>query len=674
MCLVEENKALKLLAACALNGIDAKLMLYTNSIQVKWSRESSLEFLLINHPLDCPICDQGGECDLQDQTLVYGSDKGRFYEFKRTVENKNLGIFIKTSMNRCIHCTRCIRFANELGGFSELGLLGRGKDVEIGTYKVNFINNELSGNIIDLCPVGALTTKTSAFKSRIWELEQFNSFDISDPMLSNIRIDIQNNHLIRILPHINKYLNEDWLTNKARSLLDILKKRKVESPFIKINNRLIPINWQGAYYYFKNQILRILINYNFNNFLYSMLLLSLFGNYCDAISCYMLKIFTTYFGFQNFFSTNLEEKNYRHHSVDFRTDYLFEENINSLTNIKKKNSILLFDINLRLVVPLLNLKIKRFSSQVKKYTLIRYGKNYNSNISIKNLGINLNFFFQNIKGRGWFSHLLKKKKISIILPAGKLNNSYYLNLIYWLKKFTIFFKKRKTFYFNILDKNLSSINLNELNIKNNLHSITKNILNNNKVHYFTYCLNNQNFYSYNKLLNFKKQFYIFQGNQTLSNATVLPNIIFPNKNFFENSHIFFNIEGKIKKSSAVISNNTLNKNDWQIFYTLLKYFGISQIMENKKSNIVFESLINLKTTLLKCLIKNSPFFYSHNFLSKLTNYIHILPNVCLLNSMKFENYFNNNNLSTTKKNNLPIATFFLNFTNNEIKSKTIFPK
>lgn len=663
MCLSEENKALKLLVACALNGIEIKLLLYTNSMQVKWSRESSLEFLLINHPLDCPICDQGGECDLQDQALVYGSDKGRFYEFKRTVENKNFGIFIKTSMNRCIHCTRCIRFANELGGFGEIGLLGRGKNIEIGTYEINFINNELSGNIIDLCPVGALTTKVSAFKARIWELEQFDSFDISDSMLSNIRVDVQNNHLIRILPYINKYLNEDWLTNKARSLITILKKIKIESPFIKINNKLVAVNWQIGYYYFKNQILKILINYNFLNTHYSIALLLILGSHCDAISSYMLKLFTTHLGFLNFLNINLEKKTYRYHVNDFRTDYLFEQNINNLINIKKKNSILLFDINLRLVVPLLNLKIKRFNSQIKKYTLIRYGKNYYSNISIKNLGINLFFFFQNIKGKGWFSHILKKKIISIILPIEKLNNSYYLNLIYWLKKFTIFFKKKKSLFFNILDKNLSTINSNELNIRNNLHSITKNILINNKIYYFIYELNNKNFY-YNKL-NFKKYFYIFQGNNLLKNNIILPNIIFPNKNFFENSNIFFNIEGKIKKSSSIISNNTLTKNNWQIFYTLFNYFNISKTIIINKKKIIFESLITLKTILLKCLIKNSPFFYFHNFLLKLVNYIYIKKNISLKINIKFENYFNNNktfiNKLLNKKKKLTLKYLFLNF-------------
>lgn len=166
MCLVEEDKSLKPLASCAVTASVNGLKLYTNTEKVKKARESVIEFLLINHPLDCPICDQGGECDLQDQTSVFGSDRGRFYEYRRSVSDKNLGTFIKTSMNRCIHCTRCVRYAEEVAGFSELGIVGRGSKMEISNYVSAFISNELSGNVIDLCPVGALTSKPFSYSSR----------------------------------------------------------------------------------------------------------------------------------------------------------------------------------------------------------------------------------------------------------------------------------------------------------------------------------------------------------------------------------------------------------------------------------------------------------------------------------------------------------------------------
>lgn len=209
MCLIEEDKSLKPLASCAITASVSDLKLYTNTEKVKKARESVIEFLLINHPLDCPICDQGGECDLQDQTSVFGSDRGRFYEYKRSVADKNLGVFIKTSMNRCIHCTRCIRYADEIGGFSELGVVGRGSKMEISTYLTAFVSNELSGNVIDLCPVGALTSKPFSYSARPWELSSFESIDIFDSIASNIRIDVRGNYLVRILPSLNKDINED---------------------------------------------------------------------------------------------------------------------------------------------------------------------------------------------------------------------------------------------------------------------------------------------------------------------------------------------------------------------------------------------------------------------------------------------------------------------------------
>jgi NADH dehydrogenase/NADH:ubiquinone oxidoreductase subunit G len=209
MCLIEEDKSLKPLASCAIVLGVNDLKLYTNTEKVKKAREAVREFLLINHPLDCPICDQGGECDLQDQTSVFGSDRGRFYEYKRSVGDKNLGVFIKTSMNRCIHCTRCVRFAEELGGYSELGVVGRGSAMEISTYVSKFIDNELSGNLIDLCPVGALISKPFSYSARPWELSSFETVDIFDSFISPIRVDTRGNKILRILPSLDKDLNEN---------------------------------------------------------------------------------------------------------------------------------------------------------------------------------------------------------------------------------------------------------------------------------------------------------------------------------------------------------------------------------------------------------------------------------------------------------------------------------
>lgn len=209
MCLVEVSNSKKLIASCAVT-VSENLKIYTNNLRVKRARESVLEFLLVNHPLDCPICDQGGECDLQDITISFGSDRGRFYELeKRAVEDKYCGPLIKTVMTRCIHCTRCIRFISEISDYPDLGTTGRGAKMEVGTYISRALMDELSGNIIDLCPVGALTSKPYSFTSRPWELNNVESVDVFDTLCSNIRLSVYGNKVKRILPRINEQLNED---------------------------------------------------------------------------------------------------------------------------------------------------------------------------------------------------------------------------------------------------------------------------------------------------------------------------------------------------------------------------------------------------------------------------------------------------------------------------------
>ena len=206
MCLVEIEKSPKPVVSCAMPVMDG-MKIFTNTPLVKKARENVLEFLLLNHPLDCPVCDQGGECDLQDQALIYGSDRSRFYEFKRSTLDKNVGPLIKTIMTRCIHCTRCVRFADEIAGVGDLGTTSRGIDTEIGTYIEKIFQSELSGNVIDLCPVGALTSQSYAFKYRPWELKTSESIDTSDAIGSNIRVDFKEKEIIRILPVINDEIN-----------------------------------------------------------------------------------------------------------------------------------------------------------------------------------------------------------------------------------------------------------------------------------------------------------------------------------------------------------------------------------------------------------------------------------------------------------------------------------
>ncbi len=246
MCLVEMENAPMPIASCAMPVGDG-MVIHTNNPQIKQAREGVMEFLLINHPLDCPICDQGGECDLQDQAMVYGKDLSRFEENKRAVKEKYMGPLIKTIMTRCIHCTRCVRFAIEIAGVDDLGAVGRGEDTEITTYLEKAMPSELSGNVIDLCPVGALTSKPYAFTARSWELRKTESIDVHDALGSNIRIDCRGAEVMRVLPRLSEEINEEWLTDKSRFACDGLRRQRLDTPYVRRNGTLQPASWNEAF-------------------------------------------------------------------------------------------------------------------------------------------------------------------------------------------------------------------------------------------------------------------------------------------------------------------------------------------------------------------------------------------------------------------------------------------
>src|SRR6202161_94957 len=247
MCLVEVKPGPpKPQASCALPAAD-KQEIFTNTPMVKKAREGVMEFLLINHPLDCPICDQGGECDLQDQAMGYGRDASRYEENKRAVEEKFMGPLIKTIMTRCIQCTRCIRFATEVAGVSDLGATGRGEDMEITTYLEKAFESELSGNAVDLCPVGALTSKPYAFNARPWELRKTESVDVMDAQGANIRVDTRGRDVLRVLPRLNEEINEEWISDKTRHACDGLRRQRLDRPLLRKSGRLVEVSWAEAF-------------------------------------------------------------------------------------------------------------------------------------------------------------------------------------------------------------------------------------------------------------------------------------------------------------------------------------------------------------------------------------------------------------------------------------------
>src|SRR5271168_1167447 len=342
MCLVEVEKAPpKPIASCGYPVADG-MVVHTDSKMVRNARRGVMEFLLINHPLDCPICDQGGECDLQDQAMGYGMDHSRYAENKRAVPDKNLGPLVKTSMNRCIHCTRCIRFITEVAGVPDLGATARGEHMEVGTYVEKALGSELSANIIDLCPVGALTSKPYAFVARSWELKKTDSVDVLDAVGTNVRIDARGPEVLRILPRVNEDVNEEWLGDKSRFALDGLKRRRLDRPWVRRDGKLQPATWVEAFSAIAEKA-RGLAGDRIG---------AIAGDLCDAESMLALKDLMTGLG-----SANLDCRQDGAALDAARRDfYCFNT---SIAGIEEADAILLIGTNPRREAPVLNARIRK---------------------------------------------------------------------------------------------------------------------------------------------------------------------------------------------------------------------------------------------------------------------------------------------------------------------------
>ena len=341
MCLVEQEKAPKPIASCAMPVAEG-MVIKTDTPLVKKARNGVMEFLLINHPLDCPICDQGGECDLQDQAMAYGFDRTRYHENKRAVPDKDLGPIVKTSMNRCIQCTRCVRFATEVAGVEELGATGRGEGMEITTYVQKTLTSELSGNIVDLCPVGALTSKPYAFNARSWELRKTESVDVMDALGSNIRIDTRGAEVMRVLPRVNDDVNEEWISDKTRHAADGLKRQRLDQPYVRRDGKLKPASWGEAFAALAERVGKTK----------GSAIAAIAGDQCDAESMVALKDLMAALGARGVEcrqdGTQLQ--------AGSRGGYIFNAGI---AGIDKADLVLLIGTNPRLEAPVLNARIRR---------------------------------------------------------------------------------------------------------------------------------------------------------------------------------------------------------------------------------------------------------------------------------------------------------------------------
>jgi NADH-quinone oxidoreductase subunit G len=342
MCLVELKPGPpKPQASCAMPVAD-KQEIITNSAVVQKARNGVMEFLLINHPLDCPICDQGGECDLQDQAMAYGFDRSRYHENKRAVPDKELGPLVKTSMNRCIHCTRCIRFATEVAGVEELGATGRGESMEVTTYVEHALTTELAGNVVDLCPVGALTAKPYAFEARSWEMRKTESVDVMDALGSNIRVDTRGGQVMRVLPRLNDDVNEEWISDKTRHAVDGLRYQRLDRPFVRKQGKLVEATWDEAFATIEAKLKGLDGNK----------IAAIVGDQCDAEAMVALKDLMAALG-----SPNVDcRQDGAKLEVGVRGSYIFNAGVRG---IDQADAILLIGTNPRWESPVLNARIRK---------------------------------------------------------------------------------------------------------------------------------------------------------------------------------------------------------------------------------------------------------------------------------------------------------------------------
>ncbi len=556
MCLVELEKSPKPIASCAMPAAEG-MNIKTNTTFVEKARKGVMEFLLANHPLDCPVCDQGGECDLQDQSLYYGVDKSRFVENKRDVKEKYMGPLIKTQMTRCIHCTRCVRFATEVAGVPEIGAIGRGENMEITTYLEKSMESELSANVIDLCPVGALTSKPYAFEARPWELKKTESIDVMDAVGSNIRVDTYNWEVKRILPRLNNEINEEWISDKTRYSCDGLLKQRLDVPYIKKNNKLQKSNWDEAINILVDKIQSVQPN-------------EIAGHIGDMINMENALSFKKFF--KTLKSENLEfrEKNFYINS-DEKMNYIFNS---SIAGIEDADLILLVGTNPRHEASILNARIRKTFVQ-KKIPIFSIGNPGDLTYEYEIIGDSTEDIKKIVNGVHDFSQkLLSAKKPIIIIGESALE----------LKSGGYIFEELKNFLtknnlinenwngLNILVQNASTVGLLDLKIIQDKREKSPSFFDDLKNRKFKllYLLGSDN-------LEFQKndEFIVYQGSHGDRGAEIA-DLILPSATYTEQNGFYENLEGRIqegKKASYPIGEAL---EDWKIFNRIIKKLNIKE--------------------------------------------------------------------------------------------------
>lgn len=556
MCLVDVEKAPKLIASCAF-PVREGMVVHTDSERVKNAREGITEFLLQNHPLDCPICDQGGECDLQDQSMRYGADRGRFKEVsgKRAVENKAIGPLIKTSMNRCIHCTRCVRFLNDVAGAPEFGTSGRGNDMQIGTYVERNVNSELSGNIVDLCPVGALTSKPYAFRARPWELKRTESVDVLDGVGSNIRVDCRGIEVMRVLPRLNDYVNEEWISDKTRYACDGLKTQRLTTPLIRNGNKFEAATWDEALSTIASAFTRIQPQ--------GSEIKGISGALADVESMVVLKDLVNKLGSENLTTDDIDrEQEPSPYGANVKSNYTFNS---SIVGVEDADQILLVGTNPRHEASVLNARI-RGTWLDNPLEIHQVGQKFESTFDINYLGEDANALKSALSGEVG-KKLAAAKNPMIIVGSGVVNSPDAKAIYSMVGNFV---KKNKNFItpewngYNLLQREASRAGALEIGF----HNSSKEAASTKPK--FIYLLGADEVKNRDIP---RDAFVVYQGHHGDLGAS-FADVILPGSAYTEKTATYVNTEGRVQSTRAATSPPGSAREDWKILRALAEYMNV----------------------------------------------------------------------------------------------------
>lgn len=578
MCLVEVDKIPKPVASCVQN-VSEGMKIYTDSPMARKAREGVMEFLLINHPLDCPICDQGGECDLQDQAMKYGKGASRYHEEKRIVENKELGPLVSTFMTRCIHCMRCVRFLEDIAGTRDLGAFGRGEHMEINTFAIEDgisqgVTSELSGNIVDLCPVGALTAKPSAYKARRWELRNVYSIDILDAMGSNIRVDYRGNEVIRVMPRTHHEINEEWLSDKARFAYDALKYQRLTEPRARQNGLSEILSWERAL----QELTEKLLNSEPGK------IGALAGQLADAETLYLAKQLLELLGSQHYDCR-------RPHSVldSSKTGgYLFNSGIK---NIEKADLCLIIGSNPRHEAPLLNSRLRR-GVVYRDMVVANIGKEFDLSYSYKQLGEDWRVLKAIAEGKHHFCDALAKSKYPMLIvsesnlygPLGKYIQHYTAEIA---EKYSML--REEWCGYNVLSDSVGLLNGLSQGFVGKLENNSEDIATKSEI----LLLFGQS--NIDPRVIPATSFVVYFGHHDNELAR-RANLVLPVPSYLEKTVSYMNIEGRMQRTQKAVQAPGLAREEWRILLDIAR-----GVLEAQKEHAIDSPAMEI---LAKLLVNN----------------------------------------------------------------------